>query len=264
MFKETFLYIDNYLNEKYQKYCIEILTEQVIEIENKDKLFKMKFDTILDELVFVILFENEHYYDVIEKVRGLTYSKISKLSNNEIEFLFLKCLDKLIESHYYSDSKQSLNINSKVKYVANELINIIKEKVEIQLNKADEILGLVLHNLREDISKFLYTVPVVGNDIYYDNYWDEFCYQVIIEEDEVIELFLKDIKNQVYKSLTKLPLKDIILLYTQTDYFIYFGSEYPSKTREEIIHRLVPKLLEDIKEVAWLADISHIYDMTMV
>jgi hypothetical protein len=260
MFKETFLYIDNYLNEKYENYCIEILSEQIIEREDKDKLYKIEFSTVMDELVFVKLYEPEKYFEVIEKVKKLTYRKLLNLSENEINFLLIKCLDEFIEFHRYYGLKQSL----KVSYVANKLTNIIKEKVQNQLIEAHQIRGMFLHHLREDISKLLYTGPIVGNNIYYDNYWDEFCYQVITDEAVDLDLFLKDIKKYVYTSLTKLPLIDIILLYTQTDYFIYFGSEYPPKTREEMIHSLVPKLLDDIKEVAWLTDISHLHDMKMV
>jgi hypothetical protein len=78
------------------------------------------------------------------------------------------------------------------------------------------------------------------------------------DNDDLLDIFLKDIREQVYTSLNNLSLKDIILLYTQTDYFIYFGSKYPPQTRDDLICCLLPKLLDDIKEIAWLADISHL------
>ncbi|MEH7158955.1 hypothetical protein [Neobacillus drentensis] len=263
MFKETFVYIDNYLNEKYENYYSEVLSEQIKDSQNDVNLCKMEFNTILDKLIFVNLFENEHNYDVIEEVKGLTFSKISKLSINEIEFLFLKCLDKFINYHQYYDLRFPLNIKSKVEYISNEIIHLIEETIEHQLTDAGTILDIFLKQLREDISKFLYTGPLVEEDdnlMKYNNFWDEFCYYVIMEEDKgyLLDIFFKDIKEQVYSSLNNLPLKDIILLYTQTDYFIYFGSEFPPQTREEMIFSLVPKLLDDIKELAWFADISHL------
>jgi hypothetical protein len=260
MFKETFDYIDNYLIEKYENYCKGVLSEQIYENDNKEKLCKMEFNTFLDKLIFVNLFENEHYYDVIEEVKRLTYSRISNLSINEIEFLYLKCLDRFIDNHQYCDSKHSLNIKSKVKNVTNELIHIIEETVEHQIIDVGKISETFLRNLREDICNFFYIGPLVEDDdeIKHDNYWNEFCYHVIMGENYVLDIFLKDIKEQVYTSLNNLPLKDIILLYTQTDFFIYYGSEYPPQTRDKMIYCLVPKLLDDIKEMAWLADISYL------
>jgi hypothetical protein len=258
MFKEAFIYTNNYLNEKYEQYCMEILSEQ---INDKNIYYNMKFCTILDELIFVILYEPEQYFEVIDKVKILAHRKVLNLTKMEIDLLLIKCLGEFIEKHYHKNSIHTMSTDLKINYVVNELISHIKQEVAKRLvDGSEQILRIFLKELKQEISEFLYTGLLDGYDIYYDNFWHEFCRQVQYGMDYTLDLFLKDIQDHLYKTLNTMPTNEIILLFTQTDYFIFEENDlFPTPPRDEMIRCLVSKLMEDLKEMAEIVDLSHIY-----
>ncbi|MEH6996353.1 hypothetical protein V7075_27230, partial [Neobacillus drentensis] len=124
------------------------------------------------------------------------------------------------------------------------------------INKPEKILRLFLHQLREDISKFLFFGKLCGNDCNFENNWQEFCYQIQYGEDKMLDLILSGIKDHIYTSLNKISNREVILLFTQTDFFIYDDSNRLQQlSRDEMILCLIPKLLADIKDIALLEEL---------
>ncbi|MEH6996684.1 hypothetical protein V7075_28945, partial [Neobacillus drentensis] len=112
------IYIDNYLNKKYEKYYLEILSEQITESRIFNNVYYLNSFTILDELIFVNLYYPEQYYEVLDKAKELTFIKISNLSKIEIDFLFIKFLEDFRD-------KLTISRDLKLYYVANELTDLI-------------------------------------------------------------------------------------------------------------------------------------------
>jgi hypothetical protein len=265
MLKEAFFYTNNFLNEKYEQYCLDILSIQINESRNENKFNNIKFCTLLDEFLFVILYEPEQYFEVIDKVKKLTYMKLLNLTKKEIDFLFIKCLGEIKEFHYDKNKKFNMSTELKINYVANELIGNIKQAIAKRLiDESEKIVSLFLKVQKDEISEILYTGPFVGNDIYYENYWYAFCRKVQYGEENELDFFLKGIQDHLYRTLNKISTKEIILLFTQTDYFIFEDDNlFPTPARGEMIHCLVPKLLKDIRDLAAQEDLSIIHDLNM-
>jgi hypothetical protein len=248
---EITYYTKNYLNAKYEKYCMEILSE--INSISKNTLglsfYNINFVSVFDELIFIILYENDKYSLYIEEVvRELIYTKFQNLDESEVDFLIIRCLEDLNEDPKYI-------ITNQYYFIANEIIKIINEKVisHLSINSGNE-LKIYLEKLKGDIERFAFSGPFAGDDYNINSYWEEFCFQIQYGEEYVLDIILEDIESRLYTSLKKVEIKDIIKLYTQTDEFQY--EEYyceidkPLPSKEEMIGQIIPKMIEEIQYIA--------------
>jgi hypothetical protein len=245
-------YVDNYLNEKYEKYCWEILLEtEKNDMSPSDSFYNINFSTALDKLLFVFLYENDQYKQV---AYSMVYRKLRDLEKIEVDFLFYKCFEKYYDDEFNEEIYEINYPSRKYYYIANEFIKIINHLVINHLsNNTGQILKLYLDKLQESIESFAYDGSIEGYENI-SNYWEEFCFQAQYGDGYILEIILEDIEGHIDSTLNKASRKDIILLYTLTDEFNYEEIELdhssPFPDRGNMIENIVPILLEEIIRVA--------------
>jgi hypothetical protein len=245
-------YVDNYLTEKYEKICWEILHETVINgMSPRDSFNNINFSTAFDKLLFVFLYEDDQYEQV---AYSMVYRKLQDLEKIEVDFLFYRCFEKYYEDEFNEHINEINYPSRKYYYIANEFIKFINHLVIKHLSdNTGQILELYLEKLQEDIESFAYDGSIEGYDKI-SNYWEEFCFQAQYGDGYILEIILEDIEGHIDTTLNKASRKDVILLYTYTDEFNYEEIEidYPSPLpdRGHMIENIVPVILEKINRVA--------------
>jgi hypothetical protein len=253
MFQETNSIIENYLYKKYDNFSSEILTSPTNENGILNDTNKIKFCTIFDQLIFVLLYDQCQYSNAHMKLKELIYCKLQNLADIEIDFLFIKCLENLSGDYQYQHDTviDGKGRGIKIYYITKQFIKVINDKVLKYLtNDSDITLSFYLEEIKRDIKFFLYTGQMEDIEDNYD-YWQKFCYQLNFDDLYKVNIILCNIENYLFKDLKVKPLKDIILLYIRTDRFISNEKAilFSIPSREEMINSIVPKLLEEIKYI---------------
>lgn len=233
-------YIDNYLNDKYDKYCQEIMNSNP-DIDLDSPYFNIKFHTLFDELIFVLLYEHDTYEKFVDnKIFNNIYRKLQNLESEEIYFLFVKCIGNI--SEYDLDQyNPSVDYNhGELYFIAKEMIFIINEKVNNHLSKFSK------PDLR--------------------NFWEDFCYHIQYGEGYLLDITLEAVESHLYRELRNTQIKDLVFLHTCTDAYqcdeIDQDSNfpYPNPSKDEMIENIELKLFEELKNLAgntYIPDFSN-------
>ncbi|WP_078549279.1 hypothetical protein [Litchfieldia alkalitelluris] len=255
--KASFDYMNEYLDQKYESYCSEILLDNIkIDTLPGNNFFGIKFSTLLDKILFVILYEYGKYEKCLEEIYIVIYDKLNRLGDKEVDFLYARCVDDLGSNEYDLFNFEDDFSSRKHRYIADEFIKIINQTVLDSLsdsNYSNEILKTYLKDLQVEIEDFSYGGPSKG-DYNINNYWEEFCFQLQYGDGYLLEIILEDIESHLISKLKNVPIREIIFLYTTTDEFIYIDSYIsnnpPLPEREDMIEHIVYKLLDEIKHLA--------------
>jgi hypothetical protein len=256
-YKGSFDYMNNYLNERFENYCSEILSEDLkTGTASGENFFNISFSTLLDKLIFVLLYEFDKYDQVLEEVYSKIYNKLDRLEEDEIDFLYAKCVDGIYDIDYsdHNNIESNHTSNGKYRQIADEFIKIINQNILDHLsNHSQPLLKSFIKKLQGDIENFAYGGPP-ASDYNINNYWEEFCFHIQYGEGYLLDVVIEDIERHLYSKIENASIQDIILLYTTTDEFNYEDNHIennpPLPPRIDMINEVVPKLLEEIKYVA--------------
>ncbi|WP_102345873.1 hypothetical protein [Bacillus sp. Marseille-P3661] len=244
--------IQNYLNQIYEKYCLNIL-ETPMDKNGFNNLYRLNFSTFFDELLFTILYEPDQYKKIINRTTIIMFQNFRNLDESEIDFLFIKCEDiprDEIDSYYVNDIK-----GYKLSKISQQIMKLINKKVSRHLSSLDDnILNSYLEELKISIQNFAYDVSIEGDDYNFSNYWEEFCYQIQYGGGYPLEIIIDDIENHLESKLYNAPMRELMFLYTYTDYFIYqeyeLQSDFPFPPKSEMIDNIITLMVDEIKNVA--------------
>ena len=255
--REIIATVKEYLNQKYIDLSRSVLDENFSKEFFSEICTGINFSSILDGLVFVLLYEHRKYDQALEGVKHILLNKLKQKDDLEINFLFIKCLDssdRLQEPNVYFD-KEDLIAHKCQEYINQEVLRTIS------LNSG-EYLELFIRDLKEDIKNFAYSGSPEGGDYELHDYWEEYCSQVQYGDGYLLEIMQDDIIGHLYSKLSnKVPIKDVILLYTTTDEYD-FSMDDPNNFREiphkdDMIEHILPKVME---ELSWIASRTDIPD----
>lgn len=255
--REFILPVKEYLNQMYRDLTRDVLDENFSEEFFSEVGIRINFSTILDSLVFVLLYEHRKYDQILERVRHILLNKLKQKDGLEINFLFIKCLDS-------SEKLQEPNgCHDKAYLIAHKCEEYINQEVLSTLSlKSGEYLKLFIREVKEDIKNFAYNGSPEGGDFKLRNYWEEYCSQIQYGDGYFLEIMQDDIIGHLYSKLSnKVPFKEIILLYTTTDEFDFSMDdsnnfrEIPHK--DDMIEHILPKIME---ELSWIASRTDIPD----
>ncbi|MBU9721611.1 MULTISPECIES: hypothetical protein [Bacillaceae] len=241
--------IENYLNAKYEEICLDIMNTSTSDY-SIDNQYGIKFSSYFDELVFTVLYEPERYKVTVERTYRIIEDKFMNMERSELDFLYLKC------ENYNSNISDELTYSpSTLHYLANEVMKLINEKVSEHISSlSSDILKYYLEELQNNIEGFAFYGSLEGDDYNTRNYWEEFCYQVQYGDSYPYEITVDVVESHIDSMLCSIPKRDLYLLYTSTDQFIYDEYEpedyFPFPSEEEMIEPTANKLMEEIKSVA--------------
>lgn len=255
--RESIVPVNEYLNQKYIDLSRSVLDEKFPEGFFSEIGTGINFSTILDGLVFVLLYEDKKYNQVLEGVKHILLNKLKQKDDLEINFLLIKCLDsskELQEPNVYFD-KEYLIAHKCQEYINQEVLRTVS------LNSG-EYLELFIRDLKEDIKNFAYSGSPEGGDYDLHDYWEEYCSQVQYGDGYLLEIMQDDIIGHIYSKLNnKVPYKEVILLYTTTDEYDFSIDDHnnfreiPSK--DEMVDHILSKVME---ELSWIASRTDIPD----
>ncbi|MFN7252932.1 MAG: hypothetical protein ACK4M9_19490 [Anaerobacillus sp.] len=217
---------NQYLELKKDEFLIEIINSSTL------SAFGINFATFFDKLIFTLLYEYESYGEIIEEIMPKINEKVILIPNIERDLLF--------------------SSND----VVNEYIEKVNNRVLDHVSLINNInLGSILEELRNDIEDFSYKGSMDSDDYNLRSYWEEFCFQLQYRGGEILEIILYDVEDHIYKVVKKMPMRDIISLFVQTNEFKYKDYElfdkYPLPNWHTVRAAIVDFLKDEIINLAY-------------
>ncbi|WP_423410436.1 hypothetical protein AABM38_11130 [Heyndrickxia sp. MSNUG] len=237
-----------FIKERYYSITNELLSKKINYHKKLDyKFFNINFDNMLDEMVFVTLYDPtssnilEKY--ILDEIKLYLY----KLSRSELDFLLLKDID-IVNSDKNTRTDSYIS-NEIMKIISNQTIEIIASLAE---EKYEDMTQVLIENL-----KSLSLIGVFGDGYLVDNYWDEFC--IIVQEESHLHYY--SYYNEIFDHIVSIlkrqsdPVKRI--LYAGTEEMWNQDSTEPFFFLD--LNSISEKLFEMIKFEASYAEIDNFY-----
>lgn len=238
-------YLQNYIDERYQELCEEILSRKLKSHHNLPyRLNGITCNNIFEELIFVTLYESNSFEELQKNISFEIYDLLNNLPQNEVKLLLLKDINPLgpVEE-------------KRIEFIAAEMLTVINNKlVDYFSDLSNDKYSHITKKVIEDIKGFAFDGSVAGD---YDtsNYWEEYC--VVLQEgyDNLYDICYGDIYSHIECKLKKSSNPDLTILYSGTDEIYVENYNNPFSSID--ISVIADKLYEFVSLEASYEDIGH-------
>ena len=206
-------YVENYLDEKYETLCKDLLSKKIESYQGLNYRDNgLRFSSIFEELIFVCLYDEKSFKSLQEHIIGIIFSMLEEIPDIEVNLLVLRPLESLgvdgKANHFDILDRKEL-------YISKHLLVLVNDEL---LGYFSSIAGKKYEELKMEliqrIKNFAFSGSLMSLDFEFKNYWEEFCFISQEENGLFNDIYFDTIFDFVREEMDELPYSELKVLYS--------------------------------------------------
>ncbi len=247
-------YLENYLDEKYEALCKELLAKRLETTQGLNyRVNGLRFSSIFEELIFVCLYDELSFNSLRDHIIGLVFSMLEEIPEYEVDLLVLRPLESLGVD---GKANRSDILERKELYISRQILVLVNDELlgyfsAISEKKYEELTMKLIQGVKE----FSISGSLLSEGYDFNTYWDEFCFISQEDCDLFNDFYVETIFNYVTEEIEKLPLSELKVLYSSSPEIWVDEYHNPFSDKNEMINYISNKLFDML---SWTAANEYI------